>query len=275
MRFDFEKRCVELNNGALMPIVGLGTVKLGERSEEIVYEALKKGVRMIDTAQSYGNEDAVGRAVKRALADGIITDRSEVFIISKLVKANYGRCGESVEESLKNIDLDYIDLMLVHQLGDGDGDAYLTICDFVERGLIRAVGLSNVYDFDEFRRLAFSGIMPVLVQNENNVFFQNSGIEDEVREYGVVMEAYYSFCGRGATEEVFENETLRDIASVHNVTVAQVVLRWQLQNGYVVMPGADDPALIDINTDLFSFELDESEMVRISKLDRGIRHGNW
>ena len=199
-----------------------------------------------------------------------------MFIISKVGKINYSRAEESIEESLRLLDLDYIDAMIVHQIDNGDKKTYDIICDYIDKGKIRAVALSNIYDFNDFIRLKQgSSHKPVLIQNENNIFFQDQGIREAAEKEDCAMMAYFSLCGRQAKDEVLNNTLLQSIARSHHATVPQIIFRFQLQSGYIIIPGIDDPSLYEDNLRVFSIELNEKEMELIRGLDQAKRHGTW
>lgn len=267
---------VALNNGYTMPVLGLGTwTQDDETVENSVYAALQTGYRLIDTARYYGNEKGVGAGVRRAIEDGIVT-REEVFVTSKIMPSNYNMPDRAIDQSNADLGLGYIDLMLVHQPGRNDVEVYHALERGVRDGKIRSIGISNYYTREAFDRItANAEIMPVVVQNENHPYFQNTEFQEYVSQYGVVVESYYPFGGRGHTQELFGNETLMEIAAAHNKTPAQVILRWQVQAGYIAIPGSSNPEHIAENYAIFDFELTEAEMNRIAALNRSSRYGTW
>ena len=274
--FDFYQRTVLLNNGYEMPIIGLGTWTLDDdEAENSVYHALKCGMRLIDTARYYGNEIGVGRGLQRAIDDGIVT-REEVFITSKIYGGNYERAGGIIDDALSDLGVDYIDLLLIHQPGTDDKGVYKAMEDAVQDGRLRSIGISNYYTpeaVDEV--LSFATIVPAVIQNENHLYYQNTELQGYVRPYGIVIESWYPFGGRGHTGEHFGNETIIRIAEAHGKTPAQVILRWQLQAGFIAIPGSSNPDHIAENYDIFDFELTDSEMEEIGLLDRHERYENW
>ncbi|MBR6967709.1 MAG: aldo/keto reductase, partial [Ruminococcus sp.] len=150
--FDFENKTVLLNSGYEMPILGLGTwTQDDDTAESSVYEALKDGYRLIDTAQYYGNEAGVGKGIQKAIDDGIVT-REEVFVTTKVMPSNYDRAYKSIDDSLERLGLDYIDLMLIHQSGSNDTEVYKALCQGVRDGKLRSIGISNYYTLDEYER---------------------------------------------------------------------------------------------------------------------------
>ncbi len=273
---DIDSKTVKLNSGYEMPIIGLGTwTQDDDTAEGSVYQALKDGYRLIDTAQYYGNETGVGRGIKRAVDEGIVT-RDEVFVTTKVMPSNYERAYASIDESLERLGLGYIDLMLIHQSGSGDTDVYKALCQGVKDGKLRSIGISNYYTAEEFDRVtAGSDIKPAVVQNENHPFFQNTEFQKYASQFGTVVESWYPFGGRGHTQDLFENDTIKSIASAHGKTSAQIIVRWHLQAGYITIPGSQNPDHILENISVFDFELTAEEMDKMAALNTGERYENW
>lgn len=265
-----------LNNGYSMPVLGLGTYALTvEEAENSVYHALKDGYRLIDTARAYNNEEGVGRGIQRAIEEGLVT-REEIFVTTKVWDTDFGNAGSAFEGSLERLGLDYVDLVLLHHVPRAnDEKAYHELEEKVEEGKIRSLGLSNIYlDDDTFDRMYEAAeIKPVLVQNENHPFFQNTDFQEYVGQYGLFIESWYPLGGRGFTQNYFNDETLLSIAQAHDKTVAQILLRWHLQAGYITIPGSSNPDHIAENYDIFNFELTDEEMQTIKEMDTG--HGNF
>ena len=274
--FDFENKTVLLNSGYEMPILGLGTwTQDDDTAENSVYEALKDGYLLIDTAQYYGNETGVGKGIQKAIDDGIVT-REEVFVTTKVMPSNYDRAYKSIDDSLERLGLDYIDLMLIHQSGSNDTEVYKALCQGVKDGKLRSIGISNYYTLEEYERVTSGGeIKPAVVQNENHPFYQNTEFQKDIAKYGTVVESWYPFGGRGHTQDLFGNETITDIAKAHGKTSAQIILRWHLQAGYVTIPGSQNPDHILENYSIFDFELTDAEMQRMAGLHTGQRYENW
>lgn len=274
--FDFEKKTVKLNSGYEMPIIGLGTWTLSdEEAEESVYQALKVGMRLIDTARYYGNEVGVGRGLQRAIDEGIVT-REEVFITSKIYGGDHESAKGIINDALKDLNVDYIDLMLIHQPGADDEGVYKAMEDAVSDGRLHSIGISNYYTREQVDKvLSFANITPAVIQNENHIYYQNRELQDYVRKYGIVIESWYPFGGRGHTSESFDNETISEIADDHNVTSAQVILRWQIQDGYIAIPGSSNAEHIAENYDIFGFGLSDEEMQAIRDIDEQKRYENW
>ena len=267
---------IRLNSGYDMPCIGLGTWALSnDQAENSVYHALKCGMRLIDTARYYQCEVGVGKGLKRAIDEGIVT-RDEVFITSKIMPGDYDRAAQGIDDSLSDLDVDYVDLMLIHQPGWNDEAVYRALEDAVRDGKVRSIGISNYYTRAQVDGvLSYATIVPAVIQNENHLYYQNGALRDYVAQYGIVVEAWYPFGGRGHTAEHFGNPVIAAIAQAHGKTSAQVILRWQLQDGYIAIPGSSNPAHIAENYDIFDFELTDEEMAKIRSLDRQERYENW
>ena len=267
---------VVLNSGYTMPVIGLGTWTLdNDEAENSVYHALKAGMRLIDTARYYGCEVGVGRGIRRAIEEGIVT-REEIFVTSKIMPSDYDRAAKGIDDSLRDTGLDYIDLMLIHQPGWNDEAVYRAMEQAVRDGKVHSIGISNYYTPEAVEEiLSFAQIMPAVIQNENHLFYQNNELKEYVSQYGLVIESWYPFGGRGHTQEHFGNETIISIAEAHGKTPAQVILRWQLQAGYIAIPGSSNPDHIAENFDIFCFELTNDEMQQIFDLDKQERYENW
>ena len=267
---------VTLNSGYTMPVIGLGTWTLSDgQAEESVYNALKTGMRLIDTARYYGNEAGVGRGIRRALDDGIAT-REEIFVTSKIMPGDYDRAAQGINDSLQDLGLDYLDLMLIHQPGWNDEAVYRAMEQAVRDGKVRSIGISNYYTQEAVEEiLSFAEIMPAVIQNENHLYYQNKALQEYVQQYRIVVESWYPFGGRGHTREHFTNETIGRIANAHEKTPAQIILRWQIQDGYITIPGSSNPDHIAENYDVFDFELTNQEMMEIRGLDQQARYENW
>lgn len=272
--FDFENKTVKLNSGYEMPILGLGTYSLDhDTCVNSVKTLLKNGGRLIDTAYMYRNEEAVGQGVKEAMEEYGI-DRKDIFVITKIYPSQFSKPEEAIDMALEKLDIDYIDMMLLHHPGNDDVKAYLAMEKYVEKGLIKSLGLSNWYieELNEF--LPQVNITPALVQNEIHPYYQEQDVVPFIQDKGIVVQCWYPLGGRGYTAELLNNETIVEIASNHGVSSAQVILRWDLQRGIVVIPGSSNPDHIKENLDLFGFELSEEEMARINALDRNEKH-DW
>ena len=271
-----DSQTVLLNSGYRMPVIGLGTWTLSnDEAENCVYHALRSGMRLIDTARYYGNESGVGRGLRRAINEGIVT-REEVFITTKIYGGNYERAGGIINDALKDLDVEYIDLLLIHQPGADDEGVYRAMEDAVKDGRLRSIGISNYYTKEAVDEvLAFAEITPAVIQNENHLYYQNTDLQEYVSRYGIVIESWYPFGGRGHTADSFNNEVIMDLAEKYGKSSAQVILRWHLQAGYIAIPGSSNPDHIAENYDIFDFELTPGEMEQIRRLDRQERYENW
>ena len=268
---------VLLNNGLSMPVLGLGTWTMDDHTaEDSVYFALKNGYRLIDTARYYGNEKGVGNAVRRAIKDGIVK-REEIFITSKILPCRDASEAENeINKSLASLGLDYVDLMLIHQPGYNDEESYKALEKAVKSGKVKSIGISNYYTPEDFERInSIAEITPSVVQNENHIYYQNTELKDYLKRYGVVIESWYPFGGRGHVREVLSDRTIREIAAKHDKSPAQIILRWQIQAGYVTIPGSTNPKHIIENISVFDFELSRSEMEQINRLNKGKRFEIW
>lgn len=267
---------VKLNTGYEMPVLGLGTWTLeGQNAEKAVETAIECGYRLIDTARYYGNEEAVGNGIRTAIANGLVT-REELFVTSKIMPGDYRRADKAIDESLSSLGLDYIDLMLIHQPGANDEEVYKALERGVKAGKIRSIGISNYYtpqDFERINRIA--AITPAVVQNENHLYYQNTELQEYLKKYGTVVESWYPLGGRGNTEKILSNNVIAGIAKAHDKSAAQIVLRWHIQAGYVVIPGSGNPRHIRENNEVYDFALSAEEMAQIAKLNRNARFENW
>lgn len=269
-KFNLETKTVQLNSGYEMPIHGIGTYSLlGDICINSVLSALQQGVRLIDTASIYNNEVEVGKAIKQSNVP-----REELFITTKLYPNQYANAAMAIDEALKKLDTDYIDLMLLHHPGEYDIEAYRAMEKAVADGKIRSIGLSNWYIEELQSFLPQIIIMPAVVQNEIHPYYQESDVVEYIQKLGIVVEGWYPLGGRGYTQELLGNEVINQIAKAHKVSPAQVILRWNLQNGVVVIPGSSNPEHIKENTQLYHFTLSEEEMNQIKALNRDEKH-DW
>lgn len=257
-----------------MPVLGLGTWTLNNKeAEECVYYAIKSGYRLIDTAQYYRNEVGVGRAVKRAISDGIIK-REDIFVTSKIYASSNHTA--AINRTLNNLDIDYVDLLLIHQPGFDDKGLYKCMEEFYKEGKIKSLGLSNYYTrqaVDEV--LSYAEILPSVIQNENHIYYQNTTLQEYVQQYGIFIESYYPFGGRGNTSENFNNPIITRFANKYQKTSAQIILKWHLQDGFIAIPGSSNFNHIKENYDIFDFILTDSEMREIKNINRNKRYENW
>ena len=272
--FDFENKTVLLNSGYTMPIMGLGTYALDyDTCVNSVTALIANGGRLIDTAYMYGNEEAVGEGVRRAMAEYCVP-REEIFVITKIYPNQFGNPEAAIDMALEKLNIGYIDMMLLHHPGSNDVEAYLAMEKYVAEGKIRSLGLSNWYIEELTDFLPQVNITPALVQNEIHPYYQEQEVVPFIQGKGIVMQCWYPLGGRGYTKELLTDETITAIAGAHGVSAAQVILRWDLQRGVTVIPGSSNPDHIRENLDLFGFELTPEEMDQIAALDRGEKH-DW
>lgn len=256
---------VILNNGVKMPSVGFGVFQITDKEEciKVVIDAIDAGYRLIDTAQSYGNEEAVGEAIAKSSVP-----RDDLFITTKVWISNggYDKAKESIESSLNKMKLTYLDLVLIHQpLNDYYG-TYRAMEDLYKEGKIKSIGVSNFYP-DRLVDLAlFNEITPAVNQIEINPFHQQLISQKFNSKYGVQLQAWAPFAeGRN---EIFDNPTLKIIGDKYNKSVAQVILRWLLQRGIVPLSKTVSKERMLQNIDIFSFNLNDEDINKISTLDK-------
>ena len=246
-KFDFENRTVLLNSGYTMPILGLGSYALDhDTCVNSVKALLQNGGRLIDTAYMYHNEEAVGEGVRQAMEEYGVP-REDIFVITKLYPNQFSDPEAAIEMALEKLDIGYIDMMLLHHPGTDDVKAYKAMETYVEQGKIRSLGLSNWYVEELTDFLPQITIMPALVQNEIHPYYQEQDVVPFIQEKGIVVQCWYPLGGRGHTADLLGDETIRSIAEAHGVSSAQVILRWDLQRGIVVIPGSSNPEHIKEN----------------------------
>lgn len=255
---------VTLNNGVKMPQLGYGVYQVTkEDCERCVSDALKTGYRLIDTAQSYFNEEEVGKAIQKS---GI--SRDDIFLTTKVWIEHYGydECKKSVIESMKKLQTDYLDLCLLHQPFNDVYGAYRALEDLYNNGKIRAIGISNFYPDRMVDIASFARIKPQINQIEIHPHNQQKESKKWHDKYGIQLEAWAPFGeGRGG---MFDLPELKKIANKQNKSVAQIILRWHIQRGIIVIPKSTHIERMEENFNVFDFELSQDEMKAISKIDR-------
>ena len=267
----YQMEYTTLNNGLQMPLEGFGVfqVRDKEKCKQSVLEAIKAGYRLIDTAASYTNEDAVGEAVREAIREGICT-REELFITSKMWvqdMKDYDSAKKAIDASLQKSGLEYLDLYLLHQAMGDYFSAYRAMEDAYKEGKLKAIGVSNFYPHTLVNFCSFVEISPMVNQVELHPFFAQPHALEIMNEYHVQAEAWAPL--GGGRYDAFSNEVLKKIALKHNKSIGQVMLRWNVQRGVVVIPKSTHIERIQENIDIWDFVLSEDEMNQISSLDKG------
>ena len=262
---------VTLNNGLKMLMVGFGVFRVPDKKEceESVYQAIKAGYRLIDTAGAYYNEDAVGSAVKRAIADGLCT-REDLFITSKLWvqdMMDYESAQKGIEASLEKSGLEYFDLYLLHQACGDYFSSWRAMETAYQEGKLKAIGVSNFYPNILTNFCEVVKVKPVVNQVELHPYYTQEKALETMKYYNVIPEAWAPL--GGGRYNPFEDEMLKRIATKYNKSVGQVILRWNIQRGVIVIPKSTHVERIKENIDVFDFELNEEEMKQISSLDMG------
>lgn len=255
---------ITLSNGVKMPQLGYGVYQVTkDECERCVSDALKVGYRLIDTAQSYFNEEEVGNAIAKS---GI--PREEIFLTTKVWIEHYGyeETKKSVIRSMEKLQTDYLDLCLLHQPFNDTYGAYRALEDMYDEGKIRSIGISNFYSDRMVDFVSFNRIKPMVNQIEIHPHFQQEETKMWHDKYGVQLEAWAPFGeGRG---DMFELPKLKIIAEKYNKTVAQVILRWHLKRGIVVIPKSTHIERMEENFNVFDFELSEEDMLAIASIDK-------
>lgn len=258
-------RTVKLNNGVEMPLLGYGVFQVSpSQTEACVMDALNVGYRMIDTAQAYHNEEGVGRAIKRS---GVA--REDIFLVDKIWISNYegDKPSQSIDNSLRKLETDYIDLMLLHQPFGDRYNAYRALEDALQAGKVRAIGVSNFYPDHLIDLCHFMDVVPAVNQVETHVFTQQPEMQKYMKELGVVHMSWGPLAE--GKNNLFSNEILTEIGKKHGKTAAQVALKYLVQLDIVTIPKSVHRARIKENFELFDFELSNSDMKMILKLDTG------
>lgn len=263
-----------LNNGAKMPQFGIGTFNLG--SDEVVYNsvltALREGYRHIDTAHAYRAERGVGRAVKQFCEESGVP-RSEIWVTSKVWPTEYGEgvTLPAIDRMLERLQLDYLDLLYIHQPAGDYFGAWKDMEKAVEMEKVRTLGISdfdyNDTMFDDF--MAKAGTKPAIIQLECHPYAQRLDMRKKIAEHGMILECWFPLGGSGkGNRSLFSNPLINEIARNHGKTAAQIILRWHTQEGFSVIPGSKNPAHIKENISIFDFALTDDEMKQIRYLNK-------
>ena len=254
-----------LNNGLKMPMAGIGTFLLSpDEAEASVLAALEEGYRLIDTANAYVNEKAVGRAMKKS---GL--KREEIFLETKLWPSFY-EDEDAVDKTLERLGTDYIDLLLIHQPAGNYVAGYRQMEKAYKEGKVRAIGLSNFNQGQIEEILSLCEVKPAVLQTEVHPYFQERELKKFLERAGMVIQAWYPL-GHG-DKALLEEPLFAELAKKYGKTNAQVILRWHIQAGNIVIPGSKNPVHIKDNFDLFDFSLTEEEMAKITALDKDTRY---
>ena len=261
---------IRLNSGYALPAVGLGTYALhGNTCTNAVISAIKSGYRLIDTASFYGNEREVGEGVRKS---GMA--REEIFVQTKLYPNQYSHAAKAIDEALKKLDIGYIDMMFLHHPASNDAAAYKAIEKAIQDGKVRSAGISCYYIRETDSFLPKVSVKPALIQNEIHPYYQDSPVVKHIQNKGIAVQGWYPLGGRGYAGAMLNNPVLLEIAAAHGKSVAQVILRWNLQKGVAVIPGSSNPDHIRENISIFDFALTNEEMESIVSLDKNEKH-DW
>lgn len=256
---------VTLNNGIKMPAAGFGVFQIKDKEEcvRVVMDAIEAGYRLIDTAQSYGNEEAVGEAIQKTSVP-----REELFITTKVWISNYGyeNAKASIEDSLKKMQLDYLDLVLLHQPFKDYHGAYKALVDLYKEGKIKAIGVSNFYPDRLVDLCLDTDVIPAVNQVEVNPFHQQSLALQYNKKYGVQLQAWAPFAE--GKNSIFTNDTLIEIGKKYNKSVGQVILRWLVQRGIVPLAKTVRKERMAENINIFDFELSVDDMQTIAQMNK-------
>lgn len=258
---------ITLNNGIEMPTAGIGVFLLTpDEAEASVESALKNGVRLIDTANGYMNESATGRGIKKSCVP-----REDIFLVTKLWPTVYEK-ESAIEETLKRLDTNYIDLLFLHQPTDNWKAGYKAIEKAYKEGKVKAIGLSNFPDEMLKEAINTMEIKPQVVQVEAHPYFPQTELKQILSETGMALMAWYPL-GHG-DKTLISQPVFSELAEKYGKTNAQVILRWHIQSGNIVIPGSKNPDHIRDNFDIFDFTLTDDEIAEIAKLNKGIRYYN-
>lgn len=260
---------ITLSNDVKVPALGIGTFMISPAdTENSVYEALKIGYRMVDTANAYLNEEAVGKALKRAVSEGIVK-REDVFISTKLWPTLY-EDNTAVRKTLERLGVDYVDLLFIHQPAGNFLAGYRQLEQAYKDGKARSLGISNFHDQKLESLLQAAEVKPHVIQMELHPYCTEKPIRERLSEYGTREMGWYPL-GHG-DKSLIQEPVFAELGKKYGKSPVQVILRWHTQMGFITIPGSKSPAHIQSNFDIFDFTLTPEEMTRIAVLDTGKRY---
>ena len=256
----------KLNDGNRIPAMGIGTFLLTpDQAEESVYNALKDGYELIDTANAYVNEKAVGRGIRRAIEDGITT-REKVYLETKIWPSFY-EDENAVDKTIERLGVDYIDMLILHQPAGNYIAGYKMLEKAKKEGKVKSIGISN-FSIEQIKELiSKTEIIPSLIQVEAHPYFPQAELKEFLAQYNTVLQAWYPLGGKG-NNSVLSEEIFAKLGEKYGKSSAQAILRWHVQEKNIVIPGSSNPEHIRQNIDIFDFELSEDDMKEVAKLNK-------
>lgn len=258
---------MKLNNGVEIPSIGIGTFMLSpEDAEKSVYEALKIGYRLIDTANAYVNERAFGRGIKKS---GI--NRKDLFVSTKLWPSEYEN-EKAIDETLERLNLDYIDLLFLHQPAGNYMHGYKMLEKAYKEGKIKAIGISNFEGKYIEEIIANCEIIPQVIQVEAHPYYPQDDLRKILDKYDIKLMSWYPL-GHG-DRSLIEESIISELANKYHKSNSQIILKWHIDMGFIVIPGSKNPEHIKSNIDIFDFELSDDDMKKIATLNKGVRYYN-
>lgn len=253
-----------LSNGVKVPLLGLGTFMISpEDTERSVYEGIKAGYRLIDTANAYVNEEAVGRGIRRALEEGLVK-REDIFLSTKLWPTLYEK-EDAVEKTLERLGVTYVDLLFIHQPAGNFLAGYKNIERAYQAGKARSLGISNFHGEKLEKLLEVAEVKPQVIQLETHPYCIQHETLDRLKEYGTKLMGWYPL-GHG-DKGLLQEPVFTELAAKYHKSAAQIILRWAVQKGFITIPGTKNPDHLRANIDLFDFALTPDEMAEIAVLD--------
>lgn len=253
-----------LSNGVKVPLLGLGTFMISpEDTERSVYEGIKAGYRLVDTANAYMNEEAVGKGLRRALEEGLVK-REDIFLSTKLWPTLYEK-DDAVEKTLKRLGVTYVDLLFIHQPAGNFLAGYKNIERAYQAGKARSLGISNFHGEKLEKLLEAAEVKPQVIQLETHPYCIQHETLDRLKEYGTKLMGWYPL-GHG-DKGLLQEPVFTELAAKYHKSAAQIILRWAVQKGFITIPGTKNPDHLRANIDLFDFALTPDEMAEIAVLD--------